>query len=67
MALNPENQMEVMQNTNGGVTLKRKRDIFLLFQWQCGYIDVGWLVHLVVGKGSSSNLVALIFSLNMKQ
>ena len=34
---------------------------------QCGYVDVGWLVHLVVGKGSSSNLVALIFSLNMKQ
>ena len=24
-------QMEVVQNTNGGVTLERKRDIFLLF------------------------------------
>lgn len=58
--------MEVIQNTNGGVTLGRKRDIFLLFQWQCGYVDVGWLVRLVVGKGSSSNLVALIFFLNMK-
>lgn len=58
--------MEVIQNTNGGLTLERKRDIFFYFDGNVD-VDVEWLVNLFVGKGSSSNLIASIFSLNMRQ